>query len=206
MKMYIFSYSLRSKQTTMRTRQAYLDMPHGARRLQNQLLGHWSRRHVWVTLRKAWTLLQHVSKMVRHHVEEEVVGSPCLDTSRQARLLPHGYRTEESVRFPSAAQPSEVHRCKGAPLGLQGVCISSYENMFRHSSEYVFTRWPHLTRPWPWPVLSISLLLTRHLRPPFSGILAEFGLAVISGLVSVANNRKSQLWNLTCPWPDIWPY
>ena len=37
------------------------------------------------------------------------------------------------------------------------------------------------------PVLSISLLLTRHLHHPFSCILAGFGLAVVSGLVSAAD-------------------
>ena len=59
---------------------------------------------------------------------------------------------------------------------------------------------------WPWPVLRISILLTRHLLHAFNSILAGFGLAPVSGLVSAADKGDtSQLWPLTWPWPEIWP-
>ena len=72
---------------------------------------------------------------------------------------------------------------------------------------YISMRWPHLTWPGPWPVLSISLLLTLHLLHPFSSILPGFGPAAVSGLVSAADKGDtSQLRPLTWPWPEIWPF
>ena len=67
---------------------------------------------------------------------------------------------------------------------------------------YIFKRWPHLTRSWPWPVLSISLLFTWHLRHPISSISAKFELAPVSGLVSAADKAKRVSFGL---WPDLDP-
>ena len=61
-------------------------------------------------------------------------------------------------------------------------------------------RWPHLTCLWP--VLSISLFLIWHLRPPFSSIWTEFGPAVLSGLVSVADKAKRVSFEI---WTDLDP-
>ena len=69
---------------------------------------------------------------------------------------------------------------------------------------FIFMQWSHLTWPWPWTFLGISILLTWHLRHPFSSILTGFGLAAASGLVSATDKAiPSQLWLLTWPWPDI---
>ena len=71
---------------------------------------------------------------------------------------------------------------------------------------YIFIRWPRLTSPWPWPVLSISLLFPWHLRYPFNNILTKFWLAASPGQTSAVNkDEKSQLWPLNWPWPNIWP-
>ena len=43
-----------------------------------------------------------------------------------------------------------------------------------YDTRIIFSRWPQLT--WPWPVISISLLLSWHLRHPFSSIFAELRL------------------------------
>ena len=65
----------------------------------------------------------------------------------------------------------------------------------RHSC-YTFMRWPHLTWSWPWRVLSINLLLTWHLRHLFSSSLAWFGLAAVSGQVSLADKAMRVSFDL----------
>ena len=71
---------------------------------------------------------------------------------------------------------------------------------------YIFIRWPHLTWPWRWPVIHISVLFACHFRLPFNSILDKFRLAAIPGLASAVDKaEKSQLWPLTRPWLNIWP-
>ena len=67
---------------------------------------------------------------------------------------------------------------------------------------YIFIRWPHLTWSWPWPVLTICLLLTWHLLHPFSSIFAELKLEAVSGVVSVADKAKRVSFDL---WSDLDP-
>ena len=69
----------------------------------------------------------------------------------------------------------------------------------RHSS-YIFIWWPHVTWPWPLPVLCISSLFTWHLRHPFSSIFA--GFAAVSGLALAADKAKRVRFGL---WPDVDP-
>ena len=81
------------------------------------------------------------------------------------------------------------------PQMTRKTCVPRY-------SCYICIWWPHSA--WPWPMLSISLLLAWHIRHFFSSTLAEFGLTAGSGLVSPADKAdKSQLWHLTWPWLDI---
>ena len=60
--------------------------------------------------------------------------------------------------------------------------------------------WPHLTWPWPRPLLIIRSILICYLLNPLGSLLAEFGLAAVISPVSVADEAKSDVFDL---WPDL---
>ena len=64
----------------------------------------------------------------------------------------------------------------------------------------IYIWWPYLTRPWPWPLLSIQFILICYLLHTLGSLMAKFGIATVLSPISEADEVNSDDFDL---WPNI---